>query len=69
MAKRNEPADSNLPDDILAKLKATKKELVKEEQKRREEIEAQKAFERQEREKNLSFAELLERHGDQGNKY
>lgn len=69
MAKRNEQADSNLPEDILAKLKATKKELVKEEQKRQEEIEAQKVFERKEREKNLSFAELLERHGNKGNKY
>ena len=69
MAKRKEQADSNLPEDILAKLKATKKELVKEEQKRQEEVEARKVFERQEREKNLSFAELLERHGDKGNKY
>lgn len=69
MAKRNDQADSNLPEDILAKLKATKKELVKEEQKRQEEIEAQKAFERKEREKNMSFAELLERHENKGNKY
>ena len=34
-----------------------------------EEKEAQRQFERKEREKNMTFAELLERHGDSGNKY
>lgn len=53
----------------LLKLKATKKELVKDQQKLEQEKEAQRQFERKEREKNLSFAELLERHGDSGTKY
>jgi hypothetical protein len=42
---------------------------MKEEKKRAEEKHAQELFERKEREKNLSFAELLERHGDKGNKF
>ena len=69
MAKRKEESSSVLSEDILAKLKETKKELLKEEQKLEEEKEAQRLFERKEREKNLSFAELLERHGDKGNKF
>jgi hypothetical protein len=69
MGKKKEQADSMLPQDTLAKLLAAKKELVKEEQQRAEEKHAQELFERKEREKNLSFAELLERHGDKGNKF
>ncbi len=69
MGKKKEQTDSMLSEDILAKLQATKKELVKEEQQRAEEKHAQELFERKEREKNLSFAELLERHGDKGNKF
>ena len=69
MAKRKEEPNSMLSEDVLAKLKETKKELLKEEQKLQEEKEAQRLFERKEREKNLSFAELLERHGDKGNKF
>lgn len=69
MAKRKEESNSVLSEDVLAKLKETKKELLKEEQKLEEEKEAQRLFERKEREKNLSFAELLERHGDKGNKF
>ncbi|MBD8013980.1 MULTISPECIES: YqkE family protein [Planococcus] len=69
MAKRKEESNSMLSDDVLAKLKETKKELLKHEQKLEEEKEAQRLFERKEREKNLSFAELLERHGDKGNKF
>lgn len=67
--RKKEENNSNLPEDILAKLQETKKELVKEEQKIEEEKEARRIFERKEREKNLSFAELLERHGDKGNKF
>ncbi|MFP3321976.1 DUF3886 domain-containing protein [Planococcus sp. SIMBA_160] len=52
----------------LAKLQSTKKELVKNQQKIEEEQEAQRQFERKEREKNMSFAELLERH-ESGKKY
>ena len=69
MGKKKEQSDSVLPQDILAKLQAAKKELVKEEQQRAEEKHAQELFERKEREKNLSFEELLERHGDKGNKF
>lgn len=67
--RKKEENNSVLPEDILAKLQETKKELLKEEQKIEEEKEAQRIFERKEREKNLSFAELLERHGDKGNKF
>ncbi len=52
----------------LAKLQSTKKELVKNQQKIEEEQEAQRQFKRKEREKNMSFAELLERH-ESGKKY
>lgn len=69
MANRKETSNSVLPEDILAKLKETKKELLKEEQAKEEEKEVQRLFERKEREKNLSFAELLERHGDKGDKF
>lgn len=69
MAKRKEDSGSALSEDVLAKLKETKKELLKEEHKLEEEKEAKRLFERKEREKNLSFAELLERHGDKGNKF
>lgn len=69
MAKRKEQSSSMFSEDILSKLKETKKELLKEEQALEEEKEARRLFERKEREKNLSFAELLERHGDKGNKF
>lgn len=69
MSKKKQETGSNLPEDILAKLQATKNELLEEEQKRAEEKHAKELFERKEREKNLSFAELLERHGDKGHKY
>ncbi|ANU28036.1 DUF3886 domain-containing protein [Planococcus versutus] len=69
MARRKEEANGIFSEDILSKLKETKKDLLQEEQKLEEEKEAQRIFERKEREKNLSFAELLERHGDKGNKF
>jgi hypothetical protein len=69
MAKKKEENNSHLPQDILAKLQETKDALLKEEQKRAEEKQARELFERKEREKNLSFAELLERHGDKGSKF
>lgn len=69
MAKKKEENISNLPQDILAKLQETKNALLKEEQKQAEEKQARELFERKEREKNLSFEELLERHGNKGNKY
>ncbi|CAM5182696.1 hypothetical protein UACE39S_03019 [Ureibacillus acetophenoni] len=55
--------------DVLAKLKLTKKNLVEEEQAKEAELEAQRAFERKQREKNMSFEELLEKYGDQGSKF
>lgn len=69
MARRKEESNGIFSEDILSKLKETKKDLLQEEQKLEEEKEAQRIFERKEREKNLSFAELLERHGDKGNKF
>ncbi|ALS78339.1 MULTISPECIES: DUF3886 domain-containing protein [Planococcus] len=69
MAKRKEESNSMFSEDMLSRLKETKKELLKEEQALEEEKEARRLFERKEREKNLSFAELLERHGDKGNKF
>lgn len=53
----------------LAKLKETKKELQREQRQLEEEQQAKREFERKEREKNMTFAELLERHGDAGKKY
>ncbi|MEK9197968.1 YqkE family protein [Lysinibacillus halotolerans] len=55
--------------DVLAKLKAAKKNLVEEEQAKEEERQARLAFERKQREKNMSFEELLEKYGDQGSKF
>ncbi len=54
-----------LNSDVLAKLKLAKKSLVEEEQAKEAEREAQLVFERKQREKNMSFEELLEKYGDQ----
>lgn len=69
MAKKKEENTGVLSEDILAKLKETKNDLLKEERQREEEKEAQKQFERKQREKNMSFGELLERYENKGNKY
>lgn len=69
MAKKEEQTNGLFNEDVLAKLKDTKKALQAEEQERREEEEAKRIFERKQREKNMSFAELLEKHGDKGNKF
>lgn len=55
--------------DVLEKLKLAKKELVAKEQQVQEEKAAQSAFERKQREKNKSFAELLDEYGDRGSKF
>lgn len=55
--------------DVLAKLKSAKKELVEDEQKKEEERLAQLRFERKQREKNMSFEELLDAYGDKGSKF
>lgn len=74
MAKQRKQSPKEEPnglfsDDMLAKLKETKKELQQEERMQEEEKEAQRAFERKQREKNMSFGELLEQYGDKGNKF
>lgn len=69
MAKKEEQSNGLFNEDVLAKLKDTKKALQAEEQERREEEEAKRIFERKQREKNMSFAELLEKHGDKGGKF
>ncbi|WP_088007903.1 DUF3886 domain-containing protein [Indiicoccus explosivorum] len=62
--------DSGLfSEEQLKKLQETKKGLQQEERKREEEAEAQRRFERKQREKNMSFEELLDKYGDQGSKY
>ena len=55
--------------DVLAKLKAAKKELVEDEKAKEEERVAKAAFERKQREINMSFEELLNQYGDQGSKF
>lgn len=55
--------------DVLAKLKAAKQSLVADEQAKEEEERARKAFEKKQKEKNMSFEELLGQYGDGGSKY
>ncbi|MEK4629338.1 MAG: YqkE family protein [Solibacillus sp.] len=55
--------------DILAKLKAAKQEMVADEKVKEEERLAQAAFEKKQREKNMSFEQLLDQYGDKGSKY
>jgi len=69
MAKKEEQTNGLFNEDVLAKLKDTKKALQAEEQERREEEEAKRIFERKQREKNMSFAELLDKHDNQGSKF
>lgn len=69
MAKDKNQDNGIFSQDQLLKLKETKKELLKDQQKIEEEKEAKRQFDRKQREKNMSFAELLERHGDSGEKY
>jgi len=58
-----------LSDDVMQKLKAAKRELTADaEAKEAERLEKQR-LERLEKEKNKSFAELLDEYGDQGKKY
>lgn len=69
MAKKKEETNGIFSEDVLAKLQNTKKELQQEERQRAEEAEVQRQFERKQREENLSFEELLDRHGNQGGKF
>ena len=61
--------EDQLNGDVLAKLKAAKKTLVEDEMAKEEERQARLAFERKQKEKNMSFEELLEKYGDQGSKF
>lgn len=55
--------------DVLAKLKSAKKGLMEDEQKKEEARQAQLRLERKQREKNMSFEELLNQYGDKGSKF
>ncbi|MGA4516120.1 YqkE family protein [Solibacillus silvestris] len=55
--------------DVLAKLEAVKQEMVADEKVKEEERLAKAAFERKQREKNMSFEELLNQYGDKGSKF
>lgn len=58
-----------LDNDILMKLKAAKKEMTAKIQAEEAEHQEKLRLERIEREKNKSFAELLDEYGDGGTKY
>lgn len=55
--------------DVLAKLKAAKQSLVAQENAKEEERQARLMFERKQKEKNMSFEDLLNQYGDQGTKF
>ncbi|MEG0384900.1 MAG: YqkE family protein [Solibacillus sp.] len=55
--------------DVLAKLKAAKKDMLAEEKVQEEERIAKAAFDRKQREKNMSFEELLDQYGNKGSKF
>ena len=55
--------------DVLEKLKLTKSSLTKEIEEKEAERQAKLAFERKQKEKNMSFEELLEKYGDSGSKF
>ncbi|WOV86031.1 YqkE family protein [Sporosarcina oncorhynchi] len=58
-----------LDDDILMKLKAAKKDLLADEQTKEEERQEQLRKDREEREKNKTFAELLDEYDKETTKY
>lgn len=58
-----------LNEDVLNKLKLAKQSLVTEAKEKEEERQAQAIFEKKQREKNMSFEELLNQYGDQGSKF
>lgn len=69
--KENEKATLSdaLDNDILMKLKADKKEMTAKIEAEEAEHQEKLRLERIEREKNKSFAELLDEYGDGGTKY
>lgn len=58
-----------LSESVFAKLQKAKTELTAQERQREEEEHARKLFEKKQREKNMSFEELLEQYGDKGSKF
>lgn len=58
-----------LQGDVLEKLKLAKKQLQDTERQQEEERLAQAEFDRKQKEKNKSFAELLDEYGMKGNKF
>lgn len=55
--------------DVLAKLQQAKQGLVEQEEKQAKALAEQKKQERKQREKNMSFEELLNAYGDKGSKF
>lgn len=55
--------------DILAKLKEAKTSLTKEAEQKKAERQAKLAFEKKQKEKNMSFEELLDQYGNKGSKF
>ncbi|WP_370447834.1 YqkE family protein [Kurthia zopfii] len=58
-----------LNDDVLSKLKMAKQSLVTEAKEKEEERQAKAAFDKKQKEKNMSFEELLNQYGNQGSKF
>ncbi|GEK34453.1 YqkE family protein [Kurthia sibirica] len=58
-----------LNEDVLAKLKLAKQGLVAEAKQLEEEKQAQAIFDKKQKEKNMSFEELLNQYGDNGSKF
>lgn len=58
-----------LSDSVFEKLQAKKRELKDQELEKEQEEAARRAFEKKQREKNMSFEELLGQYGDKGSKY
>lgn len=72
---RNERKDEGatlkdqLSDSVFEKLQAAKRQLKEQEVEREQEEAARRAFEKKQREKNMSFEELLNQYGDKGSKF
>ena len=55
--------------DVLEKLKLAKSSLTKQAEQEEAERQAKLAFEKKQKEKNMSFEELLNQYGNQGSKF
>ena len=55
--------------DVLEKLKMAKSSLTKEAEQKEAERQAKLAYDKKQKEKNMSFEELLEQYGDSGSKF